>query len=102
MISLRYGTIPIVFKTGGLADTIMPYDQTKGSGNGFHFTKYTKEDFLKAINQAVQLFKVKSVFQRLVAHAVEFHRSWDDVAHDYSDLYEQCLSINEKASLKKS
>jgi len=92
MISLRYGTIPVVFKTGGLADTIIPFDSPDGKGNGFVFTHYDKKSFLKTIQQALKAYHEQKAFQRLIARALQYNFSWDEAAKKYKQLYEQCLS----------
>ena len=92
MISLRYGTIPLVFKTGGLADTITSFDSADGQGNGFVFTKYDKESFVDAVKAAVKAYKDKKIFSKLVQRAFQFRFSWKDSAKQYIALYEQCLS----------
>lgn len=88
MISLRYGTIPLVFKTGGLADTIIPHD--KPAGNGFVFTNYKKEDFLRAVKIALRVFKDKKNFEKLIMNAYKSDFSWDKSAKEYQRIY-QCL-----------
>lgn len=80
LISLRYGTIPLVFKTGGLADTI-----TKN--NGFVFTDYTKEDLLKAVKKAITAFKNKTAWNHLILNAMQCNFSWKVSADRYSHLY---------------
>jgi starch synthase len=80
LISLRYGTIPVVFRTGGLADTI-------NKNNGFIFSQYTKTELLKAINKAVAAFKNKKKWSSLVNHAMECNFSWKVSADKYVQLY---------------
>jgi len=80
LISLRYGTIPLVFKTGGLADTI-------NKENGFTFTKYTAADFLKTIQQALAAYKDKKKWGILVSNAMKSNFSWAASAKKYSQLY---------------
>jgi len=80
LISLRYGTIPLVFKTGGLADTI-------NRNNGFVFSKYNKEELLKTIKKALIAFKNKDKWQRLVNNAMECNFSWKASADKYIQLY---------------
>ena len=82
LISLRYGTIPLVYKTGGLADTI-------NNHNGFVFDKYTKVGLLKSIKKAVLAFKDKDKWMRLVSNAMECNFSWKASAHKYVQLYAQ-------------
>ena len=80
LISLRYGTIPIVFKTGGLADTI-------NSKNGFIFEDYTPEALLKSINQAQAVFQDKGKWSKLVHNAMQANFSWEVSANKYIQLY---------------
>ena len=80
MISLRYGTIPLVFKTGGLADTI-------NKDNGFIFPKHTKDDLLKCIKQCLAAFKDKGKWSALMNNAMECDFSWGASAKKYSQLY---------------
>ena len=82
LISLHYGAIPLVFKTGGLADTI-------NKNNGFVFTKYTKEEFLNLIKKAVLTFKDKKKWARLVNNAMKCNFSWEASAKKYIQLYAQ-------------
>ena len=80
LISLRYGTIPLVFKTGGLVDTI-------NKNNGFMFTSYTNEDLHKTIKKAVAVFKNKVEWNNLVSNAMECNFSWKSSADKYTQLY---------------
>jgi len=80
LISLHYGTIPLVFKTGGLADTI-------NRNNGFVFSRYTKQELLKLINKARLVFKNKKKWASLVSHAMECNFSWKVSADKYVQLY---------------
>lgn len=89
MISLRYGTIPLVHKTGGLADTIIPYPE---DGNGFVFTEYTRDAFIRAVQEAVDVYHDKPRFAGLIQRAFECEFPWRDSAKQYLGLYHQCLS----------
>jgi len=80
LISLHYGTIPLVFKTGGLADTI-------NRNNGFVFSQYTKEELLKLINKATLVFKNKNKWASLINNAMECNFSWKVSADKYVQLY---------------
>jgi starch synthase len=80
LISLHYGTIPLVFKTGGLADTI-------NRSNGFVFSQYTKEELLKCIKKAVQVFKSKLKWSALIKNAMDCNFSWKVSADKYIQLY---------------
>jgi starch synthase len=80
LISLHYGTIPLVFKTGGLADTI-------SRDNGFVFSQYTEEELLKLIKKAIAVFKNKNKWVSLVKNAMESNFSWKVSADKYIQLY---------------
>jgi len=85
MYSLKYGTIPIVRATGGLADTISDYKN--GTGNGFVFDKYEPQELMKAIKRALKLFKNPEQWTKLVRAAMACDFSWETSARKYLDLY---------------
>jgi len=85
MISLRYATLPLVFKTGGLADTV-------NESNGFVFDEYNKEELLKTIKQAVTAFKNKKKWTELMHRAIACNFSWETSAKEYIHLYERAKS----------
>lgn len=87
MIALRYGTIPVVHKTGGLADTITNYDPDKKRGNGFVFTDYESSDLLAALTRALDLFKYRKRWDRLIAHGMSQSYSWELPAKQYIKLF---------------
>ena len=82
MISLNYGTIPLVFKTGGLADTV-----TKE--NGFVFDVYKKEMLIKTIKKAINTFGDKKIWNKLMTTAMQYNFSWEVAAKEYIRLYEK-------------
>jgi starch synthase len=90
MISLRYGTIPVVYRVGGLADTIVPHDQ---GGNGFVFAQYNPDAFCDIIKKAVTCYGDKEGFKKIIAQAFKANFSWEDSARQYVGLYHQCLKI---------
>ncbi len=85
LISLRYGTIPLVFKTGGLADTV-------NGDNGFIFDRYSKDDLIKTVEKAVAAFKNKKKLDSLINKAMKCNFSWDASAKKYIRLYELAKS----------
>lgn len=91
MIALRYGAIPIVHKTGGLADTIHLYDPIHKTGNGFVFTEYTKEAFIEAVDEALKVYKQKAYMEDLLDQALRYRFSWEKSAKEYVRVYQQCL-----------
>ncbi|SHH33211.1 glycogen synthase [Thermosipho atlanticus] len=89
MYSLRYGTIPVVRYTGGLADTVKEYDEKTFKGNGFGFKEYSSAYLLKAIARAVDFYKNKKVhWRKLVENAMKTDLSWERSAKEYLKLYE--------------
>lgn len=92
MISLKYAAIPIVFKTGGLADTISDFDPNTVEGNGFVFDCYKSEDLLKEIKLAIYFYKQKETWKNILSRAVKYDFSWGASAKKYLELYKKCLS----------
>jgi len=87
LISLRYGIIPIVRHTGGLADTIIDYDLSEGDGNGFAFRDYKPTALYDAIERAVNRFSDRARWQTLMQHAMRQDWSWRRSAQEYETLY---------------
>ena len=87
MISLRYGTIPIVRETGGLRDSIQAFNPNTHKGNGVTFVHYDKEELLDAINRGLELFKDTENWETLVANAFKSDFSWKKSAKNYMNLY---------------
>jgi len=92
MIALRYGSIPIVYKTGGLADSIHLYDPIHNTGNGFVFTDHTAEDFLKAVGEALKVYRHRALMDELVSQALRYRFSWEKSAKEYEKVYQKCTS----------
>ena len=91
MISLRYGTIPIVRRTGGLADTITDFDAHTGEGNGFSFKQYSAVALMGAISRALLTMQIRPAWSRLVRNAMSCDFSWDRSANEYVDLYRRAI-----------
>ena len=89
MYSLRYGTIPIVRATGGLADTVHDYAFETGKGNGFVFEEYTGEALLAAIRRALTLYQKKRPWKKLVSEVMKIDHSWGSTAKRYVQIYER-------------
>ncbi len=87
MIALRYGTIPVVRKTGGLADTIHEFDPDTCQGNGFLFTRFTPTEFLDAIRRSLSCYRNGGVWSKLVEKAARTCFSWEGSAQRYVELY---------------
>ena len=88
MIAMRYGTVPIVRETGGLKDTVSPYESWRDAGNGFTFANYAGSDMLYVIREAVYLYKdCPDAFARLRARAMACDFSWARSAGEYLHIY---------------
>ncbi|MBR3716079.1 MAG: glycosyltransferase, partial [Clostridia bacterium] len=87
MIASRYATVPIVRETGGLYDTIKPFNSETLEGNGVTFCTYNAHDMLDAINRTLAFYKDKSVWKKLVKNAAEKDFSWNASARLYLLLY---------------
>ena len=94
MYSLRYGTVPVVRSTGGLADTVTEYDPDTGRGTGFCFKNYDADDFKAAIDRALALYPNRQQWQRLMLNGMRQDFSWTESAKRYVELYKR-LQISE-------
>lgn len=93
LMSLRYGTLPIVRETGGLKDTVEPYNEFEETGTGFGFSNYNAHEMLATIRyaQAVYFDKKKS-WNKMVKRAMEADFSWNSSARQYEALYDSMTS----------
>ncbi len=91
LIAMRYGSIPVVRRTGGLADTVQDFDQAAAEGTGFVFRDYSSTALLGAIGRAVDAFRDKKKMRRLVANAMKADFSWGRSAEDYIGLYKKAV-----------
>jgi len=87
LYSLKYGTVPIVRKTGGLADTIEDYDPQTGKGTGFVFTGYDASELLETVKLALEVYEDKKTWIRLMKNGMEKDFSWESSASKYVELY---------------
>ena len=87
--SLKYGTVPVVRATGGLDDTIEPWDARTGKGTGFKFTDYTGEALLATIKQALLAYQDPSSWQTLMRNGMSRDFSWGASAREYGKIYER-------------
>jgi starch synthase len=94
LISLRYGSIPIVRQTGGLADTIQDFNPRTGEGNGFSFARYNAADLYTTVVRAVENFKSPSTWRVLQERGMRADYSWNASARKYLDLYHQALAYH--------
>ena len=87
LIALRYGSIPIVRETGGLKDTIIPYNEYDESGNGFGFRNYSSDELLITLRYALDIFKDKKRWNKIVKSAMDSDNSWNKSAGEYMRIY---------------
>lgn len=87
MIAARYGAVPIVRRTGGLRDTITPYNETRVPGNGFAFNDYNAEGMFNVIEDAIATYRDKETFTKIVKEAMATDFSWKKSAVEYEELY---------------
>jgi starch synthase len=93
MYSLRYGTLPIVHRTGGLADTVENYNQETGAGTGFMFDRLTPRSIFDTVGWAVWAWYNRSEHIRIMRQRAMSRRfSWDHSAQEYQKLYERALA----------
>jgi starch synthase len=89
MYSLRYGTVPIVRATGGLDDTIEPWDPTSAKGTGFKFSAYSGVALLNCIHEALRAFKDQAAWLKLMQNGMKKDFSWIASAREYVKIYER-------------
>ena len=88
LISLRYGTVPIVRETGGLKDTVEPYNEFKGTGTGFSFANYNADEMLNTINYAKKVYyDDRREWDKIVQRGMEKDFSWSSSAKQYEGMY---------------
>jgi starch synthase len=91
LYSLRYGTVPIVRRTGGLADSVTQFDPDTGQGTGIVFNDYDVPAVSWAANTALDLYAHKGTWRRLVQNAMAQNFSWQRQVGEYERLYERLL-----------
>ncbi len=89
MFSLRYGTVPIVRATGGLADTVHGFNPQTGEGNGFRFEEFSSAALVAACQEALAVYENAALWRRLQRNAMAYDVSWSDAARRYLTLYEK-------------
>jgi starch synthase len=91
MYSLKYGTVPIVRATGGLDDTIEEWDAEKGTGTGFKFEGFDPNDLLVEIDRALEAFRDKKGWTRLMRNGMARDYCWSGPAKEYVRVYEEAV-----------
>ena len=87
MYSLRYGTVPVVRVTGGLADTVEGFDPATGGGTGFTFTEYSGPALMATLRDALEVFGNHSAWRALQVRGMSQDHSWDVSAQEYARVY---------------
>ncbi|HAY98911.1 MULTISPECIES: glycogen synthase [unclassified Mesotoga] len=96
MFAMRYGTIPVVRFTGGLADTVKEFDGLD-SGNGFGFSDYKASGLLEAIDRALEVYSRPDCWRKVVYNAMSEDFSWNASAKNYISLYSEMLEVKGNA-----
>lgn len=92
IIALKYGTIPLVRETGGLIDTITPYNEFNSTGNGFSFTNFNAHDMMHVLRYALHIYQHnKESWNKIVVEAMNADFSWEKSAKEYRNLYKKIL-----------
>jgi starch synthase len=91
MYSLRYGTVPVVRATGGLDDTIEPFDPGTGEGNGFKFRESTPPALLAAVQEAFQVYANQTLWRKLMRNGMAQEFSWSRAVPKYERIYQRVL-----------
>ena len=92
MLAMRYGSIPIVRETGGLKDTVMPYNKFTGEGNGFSFANYNAHEMFFNLQKAIKLYQDKNIWNNLIINAMNTDNSWKKSAQDYIRIFKSLIS----------
>jgi starch synthase len=94
MYSMRYGTVPIVRSTGGLDDTVEPFDPLKGTGTGFKFYDYSAGALLEKIREALYFYSKPEMWQKLQLNGMTMDNSWEAAAKKYTQLYQEIVALD--------
>ncbi len=88
LMALRYGTVPIVRETGGLKDTVEPYNEYREPGTGFSFTNYNAHEMMSTVRYAEQIYyDKKREWNKIIDRAMAVDFSWEESAKKYEELY---------------
>jgi starch synthase len=93
MYSLVYGTVPVVRETGGLADTVIKFNEKTGEGNGFSFKKYETEEMLNELNRAIKIYVTdKKTWTKIMKAGMRSNFTWLNSSKNYIELYKKIIS----------
>jgi starch synthase len=89
---MRYGTVPIVRETGGLKDTVKPYNVFTREGTGFTFANYNAHEMKDALARALEVYQNKEEWEDLVRTCMTQDFSWENSAREYKNLYQTMIN----------
>ena len=94
MIAMRYGTLPIVRETGGLRDTVEPYNEYENTGCGFSFANFNAQEMADIVRYAYRVeHEQKAAWKELIYRAMDRNFSWNASAHAYEKLYDKLVEM---------
>ena len=92
LLAMHYGSVPIVHETGGLKDTVVPFDVTTGEGMGFTFKQFSPDDMLDALYRALDVYNNKGLWKKVTENGMTCDFSWKVPAAEYIELYNNLIS----------
>ena len=95
MYSLRYGTVPVVHATGGLADTVVNFDPATGRGTGFTFDEYSPQALVGTLRWALGVFMDRRAWRRIQQTGMRQDYSWTASAQQYVEVYERAITARQ-------
>jgi starch synthase len=93
LYSFRYGSVPVVRATGGLRETVKPFNAETLKGNGFVFKEYSSEALVESVKRALRCYKRPKMWKSLMLNGFIEDFSWEKAANKYAKLYERSLEI---------
>lgn len=96
MYSLRYGTVPIVRKTGGLADTVHDWNEELETGTGFSFVEVSSTALVRTVQRAIDLFRQPELWKKIQRNGMSKDFSWEHSARKYIELYQKTIQQHRK------
>lgn len=93
LYSFRYATVPVVRATGGLQETVRPFDPNSGKGNGFLFSGYSSKAMIHALKEALKYYRKPSLWRSILSEGMKENFSWNKSAKKYVKLYQHALQI---------
>ena len=91
MMSLRYGTIPVVRETGGLKDSVTPYNEYEKTGTGFSFAHYSADEMMSVIDYAIKIYNEEEHWDTIVENAMNEKLDWENSADKYMEVFKKLV-----------